>query len=814
MAQKSYGLCSTIREVEALVTKLITDGRPFGFDIETGYDGDRLREKASLHPEQGFIVGFSVSNDTQWARYVPLRHDLAVNVDPEAFAKVIWPLMQTGLGVAHNAKFEASFLYPFFREHVPESGDGSYPIRSDTQVESYMLQETRGHGLKQLVKEHFGHDQAELTSLFPDITVSQKKAIRFNTLELSPKVVSYACEDAAWCLALHERNFDKVKDMLLFKTELELIPILVEMERFGLRYDWTMMSNAAHQLEAFMPKWHAEIMAELSEILGEPININLGSSQQVSNILYDRIGLSTTRMTGGENPKMSTNAIALEGLGQQYPYVRKMVEWREMKKLLGTYLQAYEGKFNYASDGRTHPSHSSLFILTGRFAVSDPAYQQTPKDYHYELATGESFDFEFRKVIQAGQDHYFVGFDYSQVELRWLAGEAQEPSLIADFAVGSDVHKRTASLMLGKPLESVTKDERSIGKTMNFALLYGMGVKSLGERLGKSTEEARKLMDQYFSAFSAIKVWSDRTTRQGVADGFTRSKFGRKHKIWELEDKDNWIRAKGERMCVNAPIQGGAADYMKVAMVRAVKALQKEQLTDRVHLVMNIHDALVFEVHKSVKVQDVINLLEPKISFPVQGFPPIEAEWGMGRRWGTMIDIILNDDGSISKKDNPEVRTAPTTDMQSGNKRAVTTGNTVSAASRVLATQPFAPHTEPIVVTETEPLLDDNYYDSHNPDMKATLPTPNPDTSFELIVELATMPTAQQLTAFKLLATTNPGHNTITLVLPDTRSVALPGTSGLSIHEAAQINAVLHGCTVHYSPDSIDHDQITVGLSF
>lgn len=836
-AQKSYGVVDNIEGVKKLFGKLIADNKPFSYDLETGYDGPP-REKSSVRAEIAFVVGFSVTNSTEWARYIPIRHDMAVNVDPEQFALACWPLMQTGLGVAHNAKFELRFLSELFKEFVPETEDGVYPIRSDTMVESYLVQETRSHGLKQLTKEHFNHNSVELPTLFPELTASKVKSMRFNALELTPKVISYVCEDAVWCLALHERNYHKVKDSLLFKTEMELIPILAEMERFGLRYDWTMMNNAAVELESFMAKWRAEIMAELSDIVGEPVNINLGSAQQVSAILYDRIGLRTTRMTttskdSGE-PKMSTDAIALEGLGQKYPYVRKMVQYREMTKLLGTYLQKYQKNFAYAADGRTHPNVNSTFIITGRVSVNDPPYQQTPKDYDYTLSTGEQFHFAFRKAIQAGPDHYLVGFDYSQVELRWMAGLAQEPTLLKDFDEGVDVHSRTASLMLKVPLNAVTKSQRAIGKTMNFALLYQMGVKSLAERLGVTVEEAKSLNEQYFSAFSSIAVWSDRVMRQGTRDGFTTSHFGRKHRIWELEDDQPWIRSKGERMCVNCPVQGGAADYMKIAMVRSQRALTKADLIKGVHLVMNIHDALVYEVHKSIDPALVIRTLEPAISYPVKGFPPIEAEWGVGRRWGTMVDVVLNPDGSISPKpdDDETVQTVQpvspfvevTADLRlpeqlENTEQCNRCGKLIprdqvfehAAAHNSEQAQNGSRHEQPNSLSETT--LETPSDTDDNQAMITIPPGGSEPDGQELVITLEDWPTAQQLTSFKQLATQNPGTTTVTIKSPDGQAVQLNQLSSLSPTNSSQISMIFHGATTHYTSQSVDPARITEGLS-
>lgn len=208
------------------------------------------------------------------------------------------------------------------------------------------------------------------------------------------------------------------------------------------------------------------------------------------------------------------------------------------------------------------------------------------------------------------------------------------------FDNDEDVHTATAALMLGIPREQVTSESRAVGKTMNFALLYGMGAKSLAERLAIPKEEGQRLYQQYFSAYSAISVWVERVTAEGKKRGYTVSMFGRRFTIWEFTSDDSYIYSKGERLCVNAPIQGAAADYMKIAMVRADDALAKAGLKDRVHLVMNIHDALEFYVHESVSPEEVIEVLRPAVEFTVPKLPKIVADWHVGKKWGQVEDWI------------------------------------------------------------------------------------------------------------------------------------------------------------------------------
>lgn len=641
----------------------VDDG--FGFDIETGYSGPPM-EKYSLHPETAFIAGASFSADPRWARYTPLRHDRGTMVDEVEFARLFAQLLGSGRGIAHNSIFELRHLAKFFRERLSadelrEAGlrpNGYFSLFSDSMVEAFLLGQWPGVGLKDLTLAVFGHKQAELESLFPDgMTSKQKKSMRFNVLDLSPDVVSYACEDAAWCLALSRKHRPLVKNKLLYRVDMGLVPIIAAMEDRGLAIDWAAMSRWNTRALSFADALRAEIMRDLSGAVGEPVDINLGSSQQVAKVLFDQMGLRTTRLTGSGN--MSTDAKALEGLAKKIEVVRKIQNHRELIKLSGSYLEKYPRDFNYADDGRAHPSHNTCFVVSGRFSVTDPAYQQLPKKYEYRLEDGQEFKLKFRDFVVAAPGHYLIGFDYSQIELRVLAGLSGEPSLVKAYAEGIDVHQMTASKMFEIPLDAVTDDQRSKGKTQNFALMYGQGPKGMAERMGISVEEARAFTDRYFSVYSKIKSWVSNQTREGVARGRTVSKFGRVHPIWALESDKPAIRANGERLCVNAPVQGGAADIMRIAMVRAMTSINNAGMDGQIHLVMNIHDALVFEVERTVSPQRVVDLVQPEVTFEVKGWPRIVADWEIGTRWGSMKKLTLDENNKIVVQRKPEPAPEP-----------------------------------------------------------------------------------------------------------------------------------------------------------
>jgi DNA polymerase-1 len=785
MTEKNYGMITDPAKLGEFVDRLIGDNKPIGFDIETGYEGAEDMPGASLHPEEGMVVGVSFTNSRDWARYVPVAHDFASNMDSLDAARAFWKMLRTGLGVAHNAKFELRFLSRWFLDLLGDDAEfgaevsasrGYFPVFSDTMIEGYIEGTEPSLGLKALSKSLFDHDQATFASMFPGLAKNKAKALRFNVLELNPATVAYACEDAAWCLALHEHFYPVVKDQYLYKVEMQIITILCRMEDFGVKYDWVAMGRANELALRFIEKLNLEIQADLSVLTGRPMQVNLGSPKQLSDCLYEELGLKThvkSKVTG----QMSTNSMALAGLAKEYPIVAKISIWREMKKLSGTYLAKYANTYTYAADGMTHPSHLQTAVGTGRFAVSDPPYQQTPKKYHYELDSGDSYTLNFRDLITAPIDHYILGFDYSQIELRVMAGEAQEPSLLASFANDEDVHTATASLMLSVPKDQVNSDQRAIGKTMNFALLYGMSAKSLAERLLISKAEGQELYDQYFEAYSAIAIWKEKVEAEGKLRGYSTTKFGRKFTIRELQSTDAWIYSKGERLCVNAPIQGGAADYMKTAMVRADKAVRDAGLSDRVHLVMNIHDALEYYVHDSLDPQTVIKVLRPAVEFPVSGFPKIVADWHTGLKWGSLTELDVAADGSLSDKSGEKLQQVSVPEPTD---------------------QPTA-----IVKPTDQPT---------EPTDQPTEPPEPPEPGQRILVEILAMPDSHQYRRWLDLVASRQGSNTVILRTPQ-GDLEHDYESGLSPADQAEISLVLDGAVVTVEESSVDFSSLAAGLT-
>jgi len=663
MTEFNYGAVRSAEEFETFVERLLAADKPFGFDIESGFIGDTKDKNVALkfrHPDW-VLVGFSFTNSEEWARYVPVAHDNGDNVDdPVRAARALWKLLNSGKGVAHNALFELGALSRWFRDTIGEDADvkkasGFYPVLSDSMIEAFLTGRYHptfvGQGLKGLTKHVFDHQMTEFNSLFDDLIarkVIKTTEKRFNILDLTPEVISYACEDALWCLKLHNKHMRILEKMPVYDTvytgEIALLRVVAEMEYEGLLLNWHTISAKAKELTIFRDLMNEEIQQELSDILDETININLGSVKQLKEVLFDKIGIEPNERHKSEKTgEPSTSVKALGAIVGEHPIIKRILKYRNVNKLLGSYLNKYENELNYAGDGRAYPNHKQTGTRTGRFSVDGVSYQQWPKPYHFELKSGREFDLNFRDLLISPVGSRIVGFDFSQVELRVLAGAAREVSMIRAFESGTDIHTATASTMLGVPVDEVTAKDRQVGKTLNFAIVYGSGAAGIADLIGCTQEEAQGHLDNYFQAFPGIKRYMDEQVSNGHAKGYVDNLFGRRTRVWEFLDTRNWMIAAGERFCGNAPIQGGAGDYLKIGMIRAHKAIAKAGLADKIKMVVTFHDALEFYVDSSVSTQELIDLIGPAVSFPIPGFPEIRADWHEGYQWGSIAEISLTD---------------------------------------------------------------------------------------------------------------------------------------------------------------------------
>lgn len=845
-AAPSYALLTDLDEIKFLTERLAQEKKPVGVDCETSYHGDS-REGAALHAEENYVASVQFTNDLSWARMVPLAFDAGPNADNRAVAALLWPLFHVTddaglpLVVAHGAVAELRWLgrwflrklwdHPLYGRQV-RAAHGYFPVRSCTMLESYAEGINERHGLKPMTAlpapAGFGHQMRELTDgpasllgrlLRKEPTAKQKKSVRFSVFDAQdPEVIAYACEDAVYALAHHLRRWRRVKDHPIYKLEMANLPIGAGMSDVGVAYDWDLLRARSSEVSSFCEKLTSELVGDFEALAGGGLrpDLNFGSSDHLVDLLYNRCGMPVAHLTDGGKPSVDAKN-ALPALAKQYPAVKKLMSLKKLIKLNDSFLKIYERKYSWAPDGRAHPSWNQHGTIGGRWSCNDMNVQQSPSKYHCELADGTALDFNFRDaIISARPGHrpwydlvleeegcpdlpepgelgwYFIGGDYSQIELRVMAAEAGETRLLEAYKAGIDVHRQTAALMLAIAMEEVSKAERAAGKTRNFANIYGQGPKALADQLGISLEEAQEKDQQYNALYPHMKPYRRRVIAEARSKGHVTTKFGRRITLHKIHDANPKLRAKEEMTAGNAVIQGPATgDFVKMVMVKAARALEKAGLGDRVRLVMNIHDALTWEAREDVSPEEVIAVLQPAVVFPVNGpgaaWPEMVFEWYTGPSWGQLRDIVMGDDGVVRYKDEE--------------KAAVT----LKIVPEPEQDPELLPDEEPAPRPERRRAL------AAVPDLAPELPS---GPGREVIVTLSSAPSrdqAQRLLRF--LKEERPGPDAVVVAYAGTgKRVPLGISAALTPDDGARVRVMLGaGAEVRYAPGSDGPTVLTSG---
>ena len=806
------------------------DGQPLGFDIETGYHGPNL-DKGSLFVDwdQQFTCGFSITNDPTWARYVPIAHDHEENLPEADVWEIVKPLLETLPVVAHNAKFEMRNLRAL--ERKGRGPNINLNVTADSALQSYVWSQFQWHGLKHLTKEIFGYEQAPISSLFPDVKKNALKALRFNVLMLNQQVIDYACDDAVWTLALDRWFMPKIRSNAdrerIYKIEMAIMPMVADMEDGGHAVDWEELNAALAYAEPFkaqMIESTRKLFSQMGEGIGlqlDTTNLNLNSAPQMRKLLYEDLGFEVTRMTKGSDktpPQPSTDKIALEALSRKHTAVKKLVEVKQVGNLAGR-LKKWSTEYSIAYDARVHASFNQVAggdfggdnegaaIGSGRFSANDPAIQQLPKGWAWTTLPNpdvtnpehmavlrEKTEFgkhywegNFRDFMIAAPGCSLLGFDYSQIELRALAGLAQEPSLLNAFNEGRDIHTETASMMLGIPSEEVTKAQRGKGKTINFGIVYGMGAQLLAEQLAITEAEAEALLEQYKSAFTKVDDWMNKMKRQGLGLGFVETFYGRKVTLWDLQSPNRKQRSKADRLCINAPVQGTAADMMKIAMVRCRNALmERGWWMTKVRVVNNIHDALLFEFDNDINPQELRDLLTPCVVLEVPTFPKIVVDWELGKKWGS------------NKAWKDDLTPVFDTEADHWTLESDELGSTAQSISEDEIAD---------IEEQAEAIFESAHVAVVHEQVKEVTP-PDPEL---LIVEVTDMPSKDQFDSFINFMVAHEGTNVVTFKTPDGSVELTNYPTGITMEHAGRVSLLLGGASVRQKINATT-DQLSEGL--
>lgn len=677
----NFSVVDTLDDLKALVDTLYNSDKLLGFDIETGYSGkDTPKESVNVYSSRQFIVGFSITNDFSWARYVPLRHDFGQNIDPNEAWQVMYPLLMEKKGVIHNYHFEAMNL-----RHLDEKGDGPsivLPIENwyDSMLEAYVLSDVPAGkisgslrdgefvrrylppfhrtsdmfaaehatsfavNLKSLTKFRYNYDQKNIFTLFnggKELTAKQKEYIRFNTLPINEEVAHYACDDAAFCLQLHHDQIERINEdpylPFVYQLERNVADVLVDMSDAGVGVDWEEVNSNLGMYEGFLERLLTDTRKKFEEETGvSQASLNFNSPKQLREVIYGSkedggLGLSTSVET--DSGEKSTSEKALSQLRKVSPAIDSLLRYRQCIKM-GNWLEqikTLEGRYD---DGRLHPGFLQTVVPSGRFSSSGPNVQQIGKRWWFQIPSGSvaevmqtgknGLDYwtgNARDLIVPQEGYSILSFDYASAEIQMVGALAQEKEIIDAFHRGEDFHKWAASLMYSKPISEVTKKERQSAKTFAFGNLFGQSVAALAQQLGVTKEEGERMQNMYFAPFPKLAGYFDQQHSLAENDLEVRTMIGRKVTLWVGMHDSGKVRSGAKRVSVNAPVQGSATgDYVKIAMVNVRNVLRREGLWGtKVKLIMNQHDSLVFEVSNDLDIMDVVNLLTPAVQYNLSG---------------------------------------------------------------------------------------------------------------------------------------------------------------------------------------------------
>ena len=480
---------------------------------------------------------------------------------------------------------------------------------ADTMLASYLLNPTQRHNLNDLAQEHLGYTMIS----YEAVTDGAKKNFADVSVEDATR---YAGEDADMTLRLAHRLFPRLKEegmgRLFADIETPLVPVLAQMERTGMRVDTAVLARLSDEFG----QQRARLEAEIHAMAGEPFNI--ASPKQLQAILFEKLGLPRGKKT---KTGSSTDSSVLERLAEEYPLPEKILAYRSFAKLQTTYVDALP-KLIRTDTGRVHTSFNQSVTATGRLSSSNPNLQNIP------IRSEEGRRIRTAFVPEPGWR--LLSADYSQIELRLLAHLSQDPVLVESFHTGQDVHARTAAEIFETSIDAISSDQRREAKTINFGLIYGMGARRLARTLRIPFKTAQAYIDQYFSRYGDIKTYMEGTLAGAQECGYVTTLFGRRRYVPDLGSQSPQLASAAERIAINTPIQGTAADLIKVAMVTIAQQLSQQGLQTR--MLLQVHDELLFEVPDTelARIQTLVReSMEGVMALKV----PLRVEVGVGGNW-------------------------------------------------------------------------------------------------------------------------------------------------------------------------------------
>ncbi len=588
---------------EAVLDKVVESMRTAGqFAIDT--------ETTGLDVLDCDLVGISLCCDPHQAFYIPLGHsypDAPAQLDRSLVLDRIGPLLGNReiVKILHNLKYDAAVLQRY-------GIDIAEPVH-DTMLQSYVLNSTavQQHSMDNIALKYLDRT----VSSYEDVAGKGKDQVNFDQVELD-SATDYAAEDAEITLALHEtlhRDLRQQSGLLNVYEEIELplVPVLQRMEFAGVRLDTDALKRQSEDLASQM---HV-IQEQVYDSAG--VQFNLSSPKQIQDVLFNRLGMPALKKTSTGQP--STSEDALDELAQIYDVPRLILEYRGLFKLKSTYTDKLAGMI-HPDTGRVHTSYNQAVAATGRLSSTSPNLQNIP------IRTAEGR--RVREAFTASEHCSLLAIDYSQIELRLMAHLSQEPNLLAAFSRGDDVHRATAAEVFDVPIDQVTQDQRRNAKAINFGLIYGMSAYGLARQLRIEQNQAKEYIRQYFGRYPQVEAYMNNSREQAKSQNFVETLYRRRLHVPHINSRNYSVRQHAERTAINAPLQGTAADIIKLAMIEVDLWIASSQTGAR--MIMQMHDELVLEVPDSEmdSVRDTVcSIMESVASLSVT----LKVEAGTGQ---------------------------------------------------------------------------------------------------------------------------------------------------------------------------------------
>ena len=595
--ESKYELITKIKQLESWVTK-IKKNSLLALDTET----------TGLDYMDAKLVGISLSVKSGEAAYIPLGHQEEEQLDVNVVLKKLKPILESKKTkiVGQNIKFDRNIL--------TRHGINLASFENDTMLMSYVLNSTATrHNLDALAQYYLKYK----TTTFEDVAGKGVKQVTFDLVPMD-QAVHYASEDADITYRLHEELKSRlakepVLNTLLEEVEIPLITVLSDMEQAGTLVNERVLKAQSKNFSERITK----LETEAYELAGQ--EFNLGSPKQLQEIFFEKLKYPVLQKTPGGQPSTAENV--LQQLSEDYELPKIILEHRTLSKLKSTYTDKLPSQIS-PSTGRIHTSFNQTGTSTGRLSSSDPNLQNIP------IRTEDGR--RIRQAFEAPNGYQLISADYSQIELRVIAHLSKDEGLLKAFKEGQDIHSSTASEVFGVDLQEVEPDQRRGAKAINFGLIYGISAFGLSKQLGINRNLAAEYMDIYFSRYPGVRKYMNKTKTEAKKTGYVETLYGRRLYLPEISTGNAIRRQAAERVAINAPVQGTAADIMKKAMLSVNDSLKKQKIDAK--LILQVHDELVVESHEK-DTEKVTKILTDSMSKAAQLSVPLEVEIGIGKNW-------------------------------------------------------------------------------------------------------------------------------------------------------------------------------------